>query len=72
MRSVTRFVALVLVVSISTLAPVAQVQTGSTADNCNRKCLAGILDNYFDSIAKRNPALLPLRQTYTSPKTQRR
>ena len=60
MRSVTRFVALVLVVSISTLAPVARVQTGSTAASCDRKCLAGILDNYFDSIAKRDPALLPV------------
>jgi hypothetical protein len=69
MRSVTRFVALVLVVSLSTLAPVARVQTGSTADN-RSEVPCGILDNYFDSIAKRDPAL-PVAPD-ASPKTQRR
>jgi hypothetical protein len=63
MQGVAKFVALVLVVSLSTLVPEARPQTGGTAASCDRKCLAGILDSYFDSIAKRDPALLPAAPT---------
>jgi hypothetical protein len=50
---------LVLVVSFSALAPEARSQSGGAAPNCDRKCLAGILDGYFASIAKRDPKLIP-------------
>jgi len=53
-----RVVALALIVSLGALAPEARTQTGGAAPGCDRKCLADILDSYFDSIAKRDPKRL--------------
>jgi hypothetical protein len=60
MRGGTTFVALAVVVSLSTLALEARTQRGGAAPTCDRTCLAGVLDSYFASIAKRDPALLPV------------